>query len=114
MVLSACDTALGKQVSGEGLAGLTTSLFSAGAAQLVLTLSEIDAEASSEFLGGAYRNIFGVRKMAVEHAITQARQTMARSPRWSDPYYWASFVVYGRPGSAGARASHRRYHARVW
>jgi CHAT domain-containing protein len=97
VVLSACDTALGKQVIGEGLAGFTTSLFSAGAAQLVLTLSPIDAEASSDFLGRTYRSVFGARPVAMEHAITLARRALARSERWSDPYYWASFAVYGRP-----------------
>jgi CHAT domain-containing protein/Tfp pilus assembly protein PilF len=97
VVLSACETALGKQVVGEGLDGFTTSLFSAGAAQLVLTLSPVDSEASSEFLSETYRNVFRSRPMAFEHAITLARQTMAASTRWSDPYYWASYVVYGRP-----------------
>jgi CHAT domain-containing protein len=97
VVLSACETALGKQVLGEGLAGFTTSLFSAGAAQLVLTLSPVDAEASSEFLRQVYVNLFAAHPAAMEHAMTMARQSLAHSQRWSDPYYWASFVVYGRP-----------------
>ena len=97
VVLSACETALGKQVIGEGLMGLTTSLFSAGAAQLLLTISPVDAEGSSEFLREVYRNVFGKRPAATEHALTLARQALARSPRWADPYYWASFAIYGRP-----------------
>ncbi len=97
VVLSACETALGRQVLGEGLAGFSTSLFSAGAAQLVLTLSPVDAEASSEFLSQTYRRVFGPRPVAMEHAITLARRAFAGSRRWSDPYYWASFVIYGRP-----------------
>jgi CHAT domain-containing protein/tetratricopeptide (TPR) repeat protein len=101
-VLSACDTALGKQVLGEGLAGLTASLFHAGAAQLVLTLAEVDAEASSAFLQEAYRHVFAARNtgkpaLSMEHALTLARRAMARSSRWSDPYYWGSFAIYGRP-----------------
>jgi CHAT domain-containing protein len=88
---------LGKQVVGEGLAGFTTSLFAAGAAQLVLTVSPVDAEASAEFLSRTYRQVFGPRRAAMEYAITLARRGMAQSERWRDPYYWASFVVYGRP-----------------
>jgi CHAT domain-containing protein len=102
LVLSACDTALGKQVLGEGLAGLTASLFHAGAAQLVLTLTEVDAEGSSAFLREAYRHLFAARNanqpaVSMEHALTLARRDMAQSLRWSDPYYWGSFSIYGRP-----------------
>ena len=101
VVLSACDTALGKEVLGEGLAGLTASLFRAGASQLLLTLAEVDAEGSSEFLRRVYGKLFSGRSDAaapdMEHALTQARVALARSGRWADPYYWASFVLYGRP-----------------
>jgi len=100
VVLSACDTALGKQVLGEGLMGFTASLFHAGAAQLVLSLSDVDAEGSSAFFVETYRNFFGRRPIGMEHAMTLARRTLAASPRWSDPYYWASFVVYGRPSAS--------------
>jgi CHAT domain-containing protein/Tfp pilus assembly protein PilF len=97
VVLSACDTALGKQVVGEGLAGLTASLFSAGAARLVLTVSEVDAEASAEFWSEAYRQMFTASRANVERAVTLARARLAASARWSDPYYWASYAVYGAP-----------------
>ena len=96
-MLSACDTALGKEVLGEGLAGLTASLFHAGASQLLLTLTEIDAEGSSEFLSKVYGNFFSPAQVSMEHSLTLARRALARSERWSDPYYWASFVLYGRP-----------------
>jgi CHAT domain-containing protein/Tfp pilus assembly protein PilF len=97
LVLSACGTALGKQVIGEGLAGLTASLFQAGAAQLVLSLSEVDAEASAEFFSQVYSSLLGPHPSNMEHALTLARQALAHSARWSDPYYWATFVVIGRP-----------------
>ena len=97
MVLSACDTALGKQVIGEGLAGLTSSLFYAGAFQLVLSLTDVDAEPSAQFFADVYRNYLGGSPMGIEHALTLARQSMARSSQWSDPYYWASFIAVGRP-----------------
>lgn len=97
VVLSACRTALGKQVAGEGLLGLTASLFQAGAAQLVLSLSEVDAEASEEFFSRAYAKLFSSQSYNMESALTAARQSLSQSARWSDPFYWASFVVIGRP-----------------
>ena len=97
VVLSACETALGKEVMGEGLWGLTAALFEAGAGQMVMTLSPVDAEGSSEFFTHVYRNIFGLHPADMEQSLTQARRALAASRRWSDPYYWASFVIVGRP-----------------
>ena len=103
VVLSACGTGLGKGVLGEGMAGFTAGLFHAGAAQIVLTLAEVDAEGSSEFLRSAYRNFFQSGDMTMARALTLARRDLSGSRRWSDPYYWASFVLFGRPvASLGA------------
>jgi tetratricopeptide (TPR) repeat protein len=99
VVLSACDSALGKNVVGEGLAGLTASLFRAGAAQLLLTLTAVDAEGSSEFLKSVYASLFSRSNVSMEHSLTLARRSLASSGRWSDPYYWASFSLYGRPST---------------
>ncbi len=99
VVLSACQTALGKQVLGEGLAGLTSSLLHAGGSQLVLTIAEVDAEASSEFFKEVYKR-FLAGSASMEHAMTLTRREMARSRQYSDPYYWASFVVIGRPSES--------------
>ena len=95
VVLSSCDTGLGKEVLGEGLAGFATSLISAGASQLVLTLTQVDAEASAVFFAEVYRRLFGSQPMSMETAIRRARRTLAASSRWRDPYYWASFTIVG-------------------
>jgi CHAT domain-containing protein/tetratricopeptide (TPR) repeat protein len=97
VVLSACDTALGKKVMGEGMMGFASSLFSAGASQLILTIAEVDAQASSSFLSNTYRHFLGRNRTSMEHALTLARQSFLKSDRWSDPYYWASYVVVGMP-----------------
>jgi CHAT domain-containing protein/Tfp pilus assembly protein PilF len=101
VVLSSCETALGKEVMGEGLAGFSDSLFSAGASQLVLSLTQVDAEASAVFFRETYRRFFGPQQAAMESALTHARRVLAHSRRWSDPYYWASFTVIG--SLSGAR-----------
>jgi CHAT domain-containing protein len=97
VVLSACETALGKRILGEGLAGFATSFFSAGASRLVLTVSNVDAPASSVCLSETYRRVLAHRPESMEHALTLTRRSFLRSDRWSDPYYWASFVVVGLP-----------------
>jgi CHAT domain-containing protein len=97
IVLLSCDTALGKKVLGEGMMGFASSLFSAGASQLVLTIAEVDAQASSFFLSNTYSHFLGRNQTSMEHALTLARQSFLKSDRWSDPYYWASYVVVGMP-----------------
>ena len=77
--------------------GFTSSLFYAGAAQLVLTLAKVEAEASSEFLKAMYRALLSPQAPPVEHALMLARREMEASKRWKDPYHWASFIVTGRP-----------------
>jgi len=97
VVLSACETALGKPVIGEGLVGFASSLFSAGASQLVLTLSVVDAQASSTFFSETYRHLFASHPVSMEHALTLARRSLLESDKWADPYYWASFITFGVP-----------------
>jgi CHAT domain-containing protein/tetratricopeptide (TPR) repeat protein len=106
VALSACDTALGRQMPGEGFLGFSASLFAAGASQLVLTLTEVDAEGSSQFFSQVYRYYLGSRPVPMDHAITLARQFMRNQPRWKDPYYWAPFVVVGRPAGKAADPEH--------
>jgi CHAT domain-containing protein len=115
VVLSACDTGLGKEILGEGLAGFSAALLHAGASQIVLTLAEVDAEASSEFLKQTYNTFFSPAGSAgggsMEHALTLARRSLSKSARWSDPYYWASFVLYGNPeNSRPAAPAHVPYN----
>jgi CHAT domain-containing protein/tetratricopeptide (TPR) repeat protein len=100
VVFSACETALGKQVLGEGLLGFTASLFFAGAAQLVLTLSDVDAEGSAEFFSEVYRHLLAARPEPIDRSLTLARRGLSQSARWKDPYYWASFMVYGVPAES--------------
>jgi len=99
VVLSACKTALGKEVLGEGLAGFAASLFAAGAGRLVLTVSEVDAESSSEFWSETYKRVFGSphTSTSFERATRLARRSLAQSAEWSDPYYWAPYAIYGCP-----------------
>src|SRR5579871_4147031 len=96
-IMPSPSTALGKKVLGEGMMGFAGSLFSAGASQLVLTLSDVDAESSSSFLSDIYKNLLGPNATSLEHALTLARRSSVNSKRWSDPYYWATYVAMGSP-----------------
>jgi CHAT domain-containing protein len=94
VVLSACQTALGKQVRGEGLVGLTRGFMHAGAARVVASLWPVDDLATAELMTRFYRGMLEEGRPAAA-ALREAQLDMSRSPRWRAPYYWAGFVLQG-------------------
>lgn len=94
VVLSACQTALGKEIRGEGLVGLTRGFMYAGAQRVVASLWQVDDLATAELMKRFYRGMLkdGMRPAA---ALRAAQVEMMKQQRWSAPYYWAAFVVQG-------------------
>jgi CHAT domain-containing protein/tetratricopeptide (TPR) repeat protein len=94
VVLSACDTALGKQVRGEGLMGLTRGFMYAGAPRVVASLWKVDDEASLQLMKLFYSRMIGEGQRPAK-ALQQAQIEMWNRKRWQSPYYWAAFVLQG-------------------
>jgi CHAT domain-containing protein len=94
VVLSGCQTALGKEVRGEGLLGLTRGFLYAGAPRVVASLWWIDDRATAALMAAFYRGMWseGLRPAA---ALRKARLSLARQPRFRDPSYWGAFVLQG-------------------
>jgi CHAT domain-containing protein len=94
VVLSACQTALGKEIKGEGLVGLTRGFMYAGARRVVASLWQVDDLATSELMKRFYKGMLkeGLQPAA---ALRAAQQELATKKRWAAPYYWAAFVVQG-------------------
>jgi len=96
VVLSACRTALGKEVHGEGLIGLTRGFMYAGASRVVSSVWNVDDRASAELMKRFYEAML-VRKLAPAAALRDAQLALIGNPRWADPHYWAAFGAYGDP-----------------
>jgi CHAT domain-containing protein len=94
VVLSACQTALGKQIRGEGLVGLTRGFMYAGAPRVVSSLWQIDDRASAEFMKHFYEGMLG-QKLRPAAALRAAQISMQKDPRWNEPHYWAAFTLQG-------------------
>ena len=92
VVLSACRTALGKQVRGEGIMGLARAFLYAGAARVVASLWKVDDVATAEFMQTFYEGMLGDAHLAPPEALRAAQLKMMNDPRWKSPYYWAAFV----------------------
>jgi len=95
VVLSACSTALGKDVKGEGLIGLTRGFMHAGAAGVVASLWKVDDEATAELMKHFYTALFQ-KGLPPAAALRDAQLELAEYPRWQSPYYWAGFVIQGQ------------------
>ena len=94
VVLSACQTGLGKEIRGEGLIGLTRGFMYAGASRVVASLWQVDDAATAELMGVFYKAMLkdGLRPAA---ALRQAQMELMKEKRWHDPYYWAAFTLQG-------------------
>jgi len=94
VVLSACETGLGKEIKGEGLVGLTRGFMYAGAPRVVVSLWSVSDEATAELMVRFYRGMLkeGLRPAA---ALRAAQLSLWREKRWEAPYYWAAFVLQG-------------------
>jgi CHAT domain-containing protein len=95
VVLSACRTALGKQVRGEGIMGLARAFLYAGAARVVASLWKVDDVATAEFMQTFYEGMLGDAHLPPPEALRAAQLKMMNDRRWQSPYYWAAFVLQG-------------------
>jgi CHAT domain-containing protein len=94
VVLSACRTALGKEIRGEGLVGLTRAFMYAGAPRIIASLWRIPDSATAELMTRFYRGLLR-DNLAPAAALRRAQLELASHPRYRDPYYWAGFILQG-------------------
>ncbi|HEY6967814.1 MAG TPA: CHAT domain-containing protein, partial [Candidatus Angelobacter sp.] len=94
VVLSACETALGKQVEGEGLIGLTRGFMYAGASRVMSSLWRVDDEATAQLMKKFYEAVLRDGRTPAA-ALREAQMWMRTQKAWSSPYYWAGFVLQG-------------------
>lgn len=94
VVLSACNTALGKEIPGEGLVGLAQGFMYAGARSLLVSLWQVSDRATAELMSRFYEGLLN-QELAPPEALRAAQMSLAAERRWQHPYYWGAFVVLG-------------------
>jgi CHAT domain-containing protein/tetratricopeptide (TPR) repeat protein len=94
IVLSACETGLGKEIKGEGLIGLTRGFMYSGAPRVVASLWNVDDFATAELMKLFYH---GMLKdgLPAGAALQAAQLGLSKQKRWASPYFWAGFVLHG-------------------
>jgi len=94
VVLSGCRTALGKQVRGEGLVGLSRGFMYAGVPRVVASFWQVRDQATAELMARFYRGML-VEDLSPAAALRAAQLSLRQERRWRDPFYWAAFSLQG-------------------
>ena len=92
VVLSACQTALGREVNGEGLIGLTRGFMYAGSRRVMASLWNVNDSATADMMKVFYREVF-TKHQSPAAALRQSQLEMLKQKQ--PPYYWAAFELQG-------------------
>jgi CHAT domain-containing protein len=93
VVLSSCESALGRNLESEGTIGLPRGFLYAGARSVIASLWKVDDDATAILMKDLYRRI--QLGESPSKALRDAQFTLSKDQRFSDPYYWAGFVLEG-------------------
>jgi len=93
VVLSACDSGLLAEISGEELIGLGRAFLQAGARAVVMSLWRVDDSSTAELMRRFYAFYLATSRPA--HALSRAMHEMRHRKGYEHPYYWAPFVMMG-------------------
>jgi CHAT domain-containing protein/Tfp pilus assembly protein PilF len=97
VVLSACETGLGKIQKGEGIIGLTRALLYAGAKNIIVSLWQVADESTSKLMVDFYKNnLENKGKLSYSQALRQAKLKMISEGEFAHPLYWSPFILIGK------------------
>ena len=99
-VFSACDTALGKDITGEGIYSFRRALVIAGSESQVISLWQVADDSTKDLMVAYYQKVLGQngKKQGRSEALRQVQLEMLRGNRgdeYQHPYYWAAFIPSG-------------------
>jgi hypothetical protein len=101
-VLSACQTGSGRIVRGEGVRGLANAFLLAGCPRVIASLWKVEDEATRALMTRFYelwnpRGDAAKGGLPTAEALRQAQEFVRSQKKWSHPYYWAAWVLWGLP-----------------
>jgi CHAT domain-containing protein len=97
VVLSGCQTGLGKDIRGEGIVGLTRSFMYAGAARVMVSLWAVNDELTARLMSKFYRDLLSAKRLTPAAALRNAQLFLLKDKQFNSPYYWAAFILQGEP-----------------
>jgi CHAT domain-containing protein/tetratricopeptide (TPR) repeat protein len=95
VMLSACETGLGKEKRGEGVIGLTRAFMYAGAPTVGVSLWSVADKSTADLMTDFYKRLLGATPQTPGAAMRDAQLAMINGKKYSAPFYWAPFVLVG-------------------
>ncbi|GAB4237187.1 MAG: CHAT domain-containing protein [Ekhidna sp.] len=95
VTLSACETGLGKVAKGEGIVGLSRALQYAGANNIIVSLWQVADASTAQMMIEFYKYNLHNDHHGYNSALRAAKLKMIQSDTYSQPYYWAPFILVG-------------------
>jgi CHAT domain-containing protein/predicted negative regulator of RcsB-dependent stress response len=96
VMLSACETGLGKEKRGEGVMGLTRAFMYAGAPTVGVSLWSVADKSTADLMTDFYRRLLSTGDATTSSsALRGAQLAMITGKKYSAPFYWAPFVLVG-------------------
>jgi CHAT domain-containing protein len=94
VVLSACDTALGEEIEGEGIVGIVQGFMYAGSKRVVASFWQVSDAATSKLMNQFYVEML-TNGLAPSDALRRAQLHIMSQRKWHHPFYWAAFALQG-------------------
>jgi CHAT domain-containing protein len=95
VMLSACETGLGKEKKGEGVMGLTRAFIYAGAPTVGVSLWSVADKSTAELMTEFYKRLLASDTTSASTSMREAQLAMITGKKYSAPFYWAPFVLVG-------------------
>lgn len=95
VMLSACETGLGKEKRGEGVMGLTRAFIYAGAPTVGVSLWSVADKSTAELMTEFYKRLLASDTASASSSMREAQLAMINGKKYSAPFYWAPFVLVG-------------------
>ncbi|HEV7857947.1 MAG TPA: CHAT domain-containing protein [Pyrinomonadaceae bacterium] len=95
VILSACETGLGKEKRGEGVIGLTRAFMYAGAPTVGVSLWSVADRSTAELMTNFYKRLLTGQGTSPANALRAAQTDMIAGKKYSAPFYWSPFILVG-------------------
>jgi CHAT domain-containing protein len=97
VVLSACETGLGKIASGEGVIGLTRALLYAGTKNIIVSLWQVSDESTKQLMVEFYKNLLS-KESKTDYArhLRNAKLRLIKEGTYAHPFFWSPFILIGK------------------
>jgi CHAT domain-containing protein/lipopolysaccharide biosynthesis regulator YciM len=97
VVLSACETGLGKIQKGEGIIGLTRALLYAGTKNIIVSLWQVADKSTSDLMVDFYKNSLASKgQLSYSEALRNAKLKMINEGKYAHPFFWSPFILIGK------------------